>query len=106
MTLAFYDDLLKTDSSNAVCVTFPSVDPACSSANKALWRRKAGALRTLGKTEDAVKELCTMLDTFYTEVEAWLELADIYASCQRYEQSLLAHVRTTDLPSDMHPSPC
>lgn len=25
-----------------------------------------------------------MLDTFYTEVEAWLELADVYASCQQY----------------------
>lgn len=25
-----------------------------------------------------------MLDTFYTDVDAWLELADIYASCQQY----------------------
>ena len=25
-----------------------------------------------------------MLDTFYTEVEGWLELADIYLSCQQY----------------------
>ena len=25
-----------------------------------------------------------MLDTFYTEVEAWIELADIYASCQQF----------------------
>ena len=25
-----------------------------------------------------------MLDTFYTEVEGWLELADIYTSCQQY----------------------
>lgn len=41
-------------------------------------------LRRLGKIDKAVEELCAMLDTFYTEVEGWLELADIYASCQQY----------------------
>ena len=39
--------------------------------------------RKAGKIGMAVEELSAMLDTFYTEVEGWLELADIYASCQQ-----------------------
>ncbi|EKM57094.1 uncharacterized protein PHACADRAFT_254650 [Phanerochaete carnosa HHB-10118-sp] len=71
--LAFYNTLLATDTSNA-----------------AVWRRKAGILRKKGKIDQAVEELCAMLDTFYTEVEAWLELADIYSSCQQYTHALQA----------------
>ena len=41
-------------------------------------------MRRMGKIDKAVEELSTMLDTFYTEVEGWLELADIYATCQQY----------------------
>ncbi|KAK0441684.1 hypothetical protein EV421DRAFT_1812150 [Armillaria borealis] len=41
-----------------------------------------------------VDELCTYLDTFYNDIEGWLELADIYSSCNQYTQSLqaLSHV--------------
>lgn len=51
-------------------------------------------LRRMNKIEKAVTELCEMLDTFYTEVEGWLELADIYSSCQQYTLALqaLSHV--------------
>ncbi|KAI0089413.1 hypothetical protein BDY19DRAFT_889264, partial [Irpex rosettiformis] len=75
--LAYYNELLKEDSSNA-----------------ALWRRKAGILRKLGKVDEAVNELCALLDTFYTEIEGWIELGDIYLSCHRYEFALqaLSHV--------------
>ena len=38
----------------------------------------------MGKIDRAVEELSAMLDTFYTEVEGWLELTDIYLSCQQY----------------------
>ncbi|GJE93376.1 tetratricopeptide repeat protein [Phanerochaete sordida] len=69
--LNFYTALLEADSSNA-----------------AIWRRKAGVLRRKGKIDQAVEELCALLDTFYTEVEAWLELADIYSSCQQYTHAL------------------
>lgn len=41
-------------------------------------------LRKLGKTENAVEELSKFVDTFYTDVEAWLELADLYASHHQY----------------------
>ncbi|KAG1795016.1 uncharacterized protein HD556DRAFT_1236102 [Suillus plorans] len=42
-----------------------------------------------GKVEKAVNELVQFLDTFYTDVEGWLELADIYVSCNQY---VLSHV--------------
>ncbi|PSR75669.1 hypothetical protein PHLCEN_2v8960 [Hermanssonia centrifuga] len=75
--LSFYDALLKDDPSNA-----------------AAWRRKVGILKRIGKIDKAVEELCKMLDTFYTEVEGWMELADIYSSCQQYTHALqaLSHV--------------
>lgn len=38
----------------------------------------------MGKIDRAVEELSQFLDTFYTDVEGWLELADIYASCNQY----------------------
>lgn len=37
----------------------------------------------MGKIDKAVEELSAMLDTFYTDVEGWSELADIYASCEQ-----------------------
>ncbi|KAK7678077.1 hypothetical protein QCA50_013476 [Cerrena zonata] len=69
--LAYYNDLLETDSSNA-----------------AIWRRKASVLRRMGKIDQAITELSSMLDTFYTEVEGWLELADMYTSCHQYTYAL------------------
>ncbi|EMD36887.1 hypothetical protein CERSUDRAFT_51519 [Gelatoporia subvermispora B] len=73
MCLKYYDDLLETDSSNA-----------------SAWRRKAIVYRNMGKLDKAVEELSAMLDTFYADVEGWLELADIYSSCQHYTHSLQA----------------
>ena len=32
----------------------------------------------------AVDELLLFVDTWYADVEAWLELADIYAECALY----------------------
>lgn len=76
VALKFYDELLESDSSNA-----------------AVWRRKASVLRDMGKIDKAVEELSAMLDTFYTDVEGWIELADIYASCEQYTYALqsIAH---------------
>lgn len=51
---------------------------------KAVWKRQISVLRKLGKIKDAVEELSKFADTFYTDVEAWLELADIYASNHQY----------------------
>ncbi|TBU37051.1 TPR-like protein [Dichomitus squalens] len=71
LVIEYYDQLLEADSSNP-----------------AIWRRKASVLRRAGKVERAVEELSAMLDTFYTEPDGWLELADIYASCQQYTYAL------------------
>ncbi|KAL7284623.1 hypothetical protein ACG7TL_001919 [Trametes sanguinea] len=71
VVLKYYDELLEEDSSRA-----------------AIWRRKAHVLRQMGKIDKAVEELSAMLDTFYTEVEGWLELADIYLTCQQYTYAL------------------
>ena len=37
----------------------------------------------MGEETKATDELCTFLDTFYSDVEGWLELTDIYSSCGR-----------------------
>jgi hypothetical protein len=40
-------------------------------------------IRRIGKFEKAVEELSQYLDTFYTDVEGWFELADIYCVCNQ-----------------------
>jgi len=69
--IKYYDDLLEADPSNS-----------------AAWRRKAAVYRRIGKLDRAVEELSGMLDTFYADVEGWLELADIYSSCHHYTHAL------------------
>ncbi|KAG5636314.1 hypothetical protein H0H81_008428 [Sphagnurus paluster] len=71
--LEYYDQLLEEDSANA-----------------AAWKRRISVLRRTGKYERAVEELSKFLDTFYTDVEGWLELADIYSSCNQYTHALQA----------------
>ena len=82
--LRFYEELLEADPSNAVCYS-----PLCSKFRftekavakpKAIWKRQISVLRKLGEIDRAVGELSKFVDTFYTDVEAWLELADIYTS--------------------------
>lgn len=47
-----------------------------------LWKRQIAVLRSQGSQSilNAVDLLTKYLDTFYTDVVAWIELADIYAS--------------------------
>ncbi|KAF8153166.1 hypothetical protein B0H34DRAFT_722531 [Crassisporium funariophilum] len=71
--LEYYDELLRADSANA-----------------AIWKRRISVLRRTGKLEKAVEELNEFLDTFYTDVEGWLELADIHSSCNQYTTALQA----------------
>jgi len=75
----FYDAALREDDTNA-----------------ALWKRQIAVLRSQGSQtiSKAVEELTKYLDTFYTDVESWVELADIYAELNLYTLSLqaLSHV--------------
>ncbi|KAG7445654.1 uncharacterized protein BT62DRAFT_896931 [Guyanagaster necrorhizus] len=75
--MKFYDELLAEDSANA-----------------AIWKRRISLRKRTDKIEKTVDELCAYLDTFYNDIEGWLELADIYSSCNQYTQSLqaLSHV--------------
>ncbi|GJJ14713.1 hypothetical protein Clacol_008980 [Clathrus columnatus] len=65
-------------------------------ANPALWKRQIAVLRSQGSSFilRTVNELTKYVDTFYTDIEGWLELADIYAELNIYDLSLqtLAHV--------------
>ncbi|KAJ7164968.1 hypothetical protein C8R46DRAFT_900992 [Mycena filopes] len=63
-------------------------------ANAPIWKRKISVLRRSGKIEKAVEELAQLLDTFYTDVDGWLELADMYTTCNQYSPALqaLSHV--------------
>ncbi|KAH9996348.1 TPR-like protein [Russula vinacea] len=75
--LRFYQQVLEADPSNAT-----------------IWAREISVLRKLNKIDLAVEQLSKFADTFYTDVEAWLELADIYASQHQYTSALqsLSHV--------------
>jgi len=64
--LRYYEKLLEKDESNA-----------------AAWKRQISVLRHVGKLDTAVNELSKFLDTYYTDLEGWLELADIYSACGR-----------------------
>jgi tetratricopeptide (TPR) repeat protein len=55
---------------------------------KAIWKRQISVYRRMGKVEKAVEELSQFLDTFYTDVEGWLELADIYSTCNQSVSSI------------------
>jgi len=71
--LSFYDELLQANPANA-----------------AIWKRRISVLKRVGNIERAVEELNAYLDTFYTDVEGWLELADIHSSCNQYTSALQA----------------
>ncbi|KAF8803377.1 tetratricopeptide repeat domain 35 [Phlegmacium glaucopus] len=73
LVLTYYDELLRADSANA-----------------AIWKRRISVLRRMDKIYMAVEELNEYLDTFYTDAEGWVELADIYSSCNQYTHALQA----------------
>ncbi|KAF9653693.1 TPR-like protein [Thelephora ganbajun] len=58
--------------------------------NSAAWRRKAYVLRIMGKLDKSVEELTALLDTFYNEVDGWVELAEVYHLCNQYNYALQA----------------
>ncbi|TFK29527.1 tetratricopeptide repeat domain 35 [Coprinopsis marcescibilis] len=71
--LEYYQTLLQADSTNA-----------------AAWKRRISVLRNTGRIEKATEDLIQYLDTFYSDPEAWLELADIYITNRQYTSGLQA----------------
>ncbi|KAF5392704.1 hypothetical protein D9757_000977 [Collybiopsis confluens] len=86
LALKFYDDLLEVDSSNA-----------------AAYKRRISILVRIGKVEQAVSELSEYLDTFYSDLEGWVELAELYSSCNQLRLSPLLETQfltnETSVPS-------
>jgi len=58
--------------------------------NVAIRKRRVALARARGDVREAIEELLLLTDTWYADAEAWLELADVYASCALYPQSLSA----------------
>lgn len=85
IALKYYTELLEADPTNAVCVAAVTPYVVFSySFCKRIWKRRISVFRRTGKIDKAVQELSQYLDTFYADVEGWLELADIYATCSQY----------------------
>ncbi|KIM28171.1 hypothetical protein M408DRAFT_70298 [Serendipita vermifera MAFF 305830] len=73
MAIKYYETLLDADETNV-----------------AAWKRLISVLRQQNKMDRCISELTEFLDTFYSDLEGWLELADIYASVNLYTRSLQA----------------
>lgn len=86
--LAYYDEVMKISPSNAVSLTLCVLLNA--QCQQAAWKRRISVLRRIGKIEKTVEDLNEYLDTFYSDVEGWLELADIHSSCNQCVLLLLA----------------
>jgi len=85
VVLQYYEELLKEDATNTVSPRTRYFRIALHNTDywQAAWKRRISILRRTGKYEKAVAQLSKFLDTFYTDLEGWLELADIYSSCNQ-----------------------
>ncbi|KAJ7093990.1 hypothetical protein B0H15DRAFT_831508 [Mycena belliarum] len=81
---------MEASESPEVVLTYYAQLLDADSANAAIWKRRISILRRTGKVEKAVEELTQLLDTFYTDLDGWLELADIYTTCNQYHLALQA----------------
>ena len=59
-------------------------DPTIFSVRK----RRVALLKSMGKTNDAITALTTLLDQSPTDAEAWSELGDLYLTQGSYEQAI------------------
>jgi len=66
-----YEDILSGDESNVI-----------------VWKRLIAVYKQTGQIPRAIDSLTLLLDTFYNDLEGWLELASIYASIHQYTHSL------------------
>jgi tetratricopeptide (TPR) repeat protein len=80
---SYYKSILEVDSTNVVCRNRTRLAHFTHPV-QAAWKRLITVIRRQGNIESAVKELHLFLDTFYTDAEGWLELADIYSSCSQW----------------------
>ncbi|KAG8814569.1 hypothetical protein FRC17_001072 [Serendipita sp. 399] len=94
LALEYYEHILENEESNVVRrrVSFAPVSYSKKTkrTGQEIWKRLIAVLRQQNKIEKCISELVTFLDTFYSDLEGWLELADLYASLGLYTRSLQA----------------
>ncbi|CAA18435.2 TPR repeat protein oca3 [Schizosaccharomyces pombe] len=56
-----------------------------------IYKRKLALLRSMGQTKECIQGLINYLDTFYNDLEAWAELADIYVSVEAFESAIFCY---------------
>ncbi|EPY49506.1 TPR repeat protein Oca3/ER membrane protein complex Ecm2 [Schizosaccharomyces cryophilus OY26] len=61
------------------------------STNTIIHKRKLSLLRSVGKLKECINGLIEYVDTFYNDIEAWAELADLYFSVEAYEKSAFCY---------------
>ncbi|KZT54987.1 TPR-like protein [Calocera cornea HHB12733] len=66
-----YEDMLSADESNVI-----------------VWKRLVAVYKQAGQIPRAIDSLTLLLDTFYNDLDGWLELASIYASIFQYEHAM------------------
>ncbi|EPX75134.1 TPR repeat protein Oca3/ER membrane protein complex Ecm2 [Schizosaccharomyces octosporus yFS286] len=59
--------------------------------NTIIHKRKLSLLRSVGKTKECMNGLIEYVDTFYTDIEAWAELADLYFSVEAYQKAAFCY---------------
>ncbi|ORY87581.1 hypothetical protein BCR37DRAFT_375443 [Protomyces lactucae-debilis] len=68
--LAFYNKVLAVEPTNVPVI-----------------KRRITLFKSTGKVGDAIQALCTYVDVFYTDADAWAELAELYASVNAHERA-------------------
>lgn len=81
--------LSKEDESCVVSRTLTKIHILTHKTKKPIRKRLVATLRSLGRVAEATEELVKYLDVYYADVEGWLELADIYASCNLYVRTAI-----------------
>lgn len=69
---------------------------------KPIIKRKATFLRSLDRTKEAVSVLVAYLDVYYSDADAWAELAEIYSSCYEYAKAAFCCAEVVLLKPEEH----
>lgn len=56
--------------------------------NISVRKRRVAVLKSLGRTSDAITALTTLVENSPTDVEAWAELSELYASVGSWGQAI------------------
>ena len=83
-----YEKVLKEDPTNMVSFTIRRILGTAADEYKPVRKRRIALLKSMSKHNDAISALVELLDASPTDVEAWSELAELYASQSLYDQAI------------------